>query len=431
MKYLKETLKNGMTVIIIPMNDTGEISCGFFVDVGLKNENEKIHGISHYLEHMIFRGTKNRRSEILAKELNALGHLYNAATNARFTYYYFNGDSYNIKKTLDILIDIYANPAFRKKDIEIEKKVIFEEMRLANDKPEFKLYKSMIKKFLRGSILSLEIIGTEESIDNITKEDFVTYRKQHYRPDNTVFVIAGDIAPIPILKLLEKYLSNIPNPVNPPSYSEDELKLIVHNNILQQEKPFISVTKNSTLNQTYVLLCFPLIDLVFDYGLELEMIMHILVSDFNSRLMKALRIKNGITYGMSMTMEKFYDAGVLMLNMALHPNELINGINIVFRELEKIKKELITPEEKKNAVNALDTDDFPKNPHSVMIYFGEGFLENRNFVPEYIDNRNYLNRITREKLKNICNQIFLKSKTNLFLYGNVDDTIIDKIKWME
>lgn len=430
MRYLKEVLDNGMTIAIVPLK-TAEMSCGFFVNAGLKNETKINNGISHFLEHMTFRGTKTRSAEDIVKELSKLGHEYNAATTARHTYYYFNGDAENMKKTIDLLIDIYVNPALKKRDIDIEKKVILEEMRLINDRPTHKLHKSMTKKFLSGTSLAMEIIGTEDTVNGITKEDFLLYRKQHYTPDNTVFVITGNINPLPVMKILHQYLSELKNPLSVNKYDDSNDKLTIMKNIMQQDKPFLSINKNTTMQQAYVLVCFPITDLLIDFMLEIEMIMYILANgEFDSRLVNALRTKNGITYVVDSSIEKFYDVGMFMLEMAMNPDQLLTGINIIFRELEKMKKEPVTLEERSKAIDALDIDDFPEDAHSTLIYFGIGCLENRDFLPVYNDYHEKLSKITRDKLLKVANMLFQKNRTNLFIYGNVDESIADKIIWM-
>src|SRR5439155_15146655 len=143
MKYTKKILDNGITIVLAPMKTTNIITAGFFLKVGAINETDQNNGIAHFLEHMMFKGTEHRTSTEIFRQLDVIGAEYNAATTMENTYYYIYGNSDDTKKILDVMLDIYINPVFNTSEINKEKKVIIEEMRMRYDRPTMKLYDVM------------------------------------------------------------------------------------------------------------------------------------------------------------------------------------------------------------------------------------------------------------------------------------------------
>ena len=172
MKVIQKILDNGLNIILIPQENTKLITMGFFVNAGSRNENENNSGVAHFLEHMMFKGTTNRTSTQMFTELDTMGAVYNAATGDQYTFYYIYGNSSDTKKMLDILLDIYINPKFEDKEINKEKKVIIEEMRMRYDASLMKLYSVLHKKFFKDTSLEREVIGTFETVMDSQKKRF-------------------------------------------------------------------------------------------------------------------------------------------------------------------------------------------------------------------------------------------------------------------
>ena len=428
MKYIKEILSNGMITILVPLKHTSIVAMGFFVRAGARNENNNNNGIAHFLEHMMFKGTTNREPVDMFNQLDKMGTVYNAATSLHDTYYYMYGDNENIKKMMDIIFDMYINPKLGTRDINKERKVIIEEMRMIYDMPINKLYSSLHKKIFADTSLSREVIGTYQTIDNIKRKDFLEFKETYYRPDNTVFVIAGNFNPVPISKLINKHLSRIPIPDNKLKTYYDE-KAIIINNIHSQSEPYVSIKKNKFLQQTYVLLSFPFSNDVISDRNTAPFICQLLTSGFSSRLTKALRVDNGITYNINSDTIMYSDASILVISAVINPVEFITGIKIIFRELKKIKSDLITKAEHSKIAQMMKNDilySFSR-PAEIMTYFGLNFAADRGFKPNVKKEIEQLHPITRKKIRDDSNKIFVRNKINMFIYGNVDDTNFDFI----
>lgn len=437
MKYQKKKLSNGMTIILVPIKDTKIITMGFFVKAGARNETEKNNGIAHFLEHMMFKGTTNRTSKELFDELDYLGTIYNAATTMQHTFYYIYGNSDDTKKLLDIILDIYINPLFGAKEISKEKNVIIEEMRLRFDTPYMKLYAEIHLKIFAGTSLARQIIGTVENIENFKKKDLVDFRKKWYTPEETVFVVTGNFNPTMIYRMIKDILV-LPERSNSADVTKKsqsyqmtrcEEKEIIIQNISTQTEPYVYIKKNVYIKQVYVILVFPLYDLYKTKSREIDLLTQLLASGSSSRLSTALREKKGITYEQNAYPIVYSDVGLYLIQMTINPSDLIMGLKIVFKELKKTKRKLISNEEMTKIYNISKNDSIYSlvKPSELLTYFGLNFLHNRNFNPDIDKELRKLKKIKPIDIQNVCKDIFVRDKINLFMYGNVTETDFDFI----
>lgn len=426
MKYIRKVLDNGMNILMIPMKDTQIVSMGFFVKAGSRNEDNSNSGVAHFLEHMMFKGTENRTAEQMFKELDNMGTVYNAATTTQYTYYYVYGNSDDTKKILDVMLDIYINPQFDSKEIKKERKVIIEEMRMRSDAPMQKLYSIMHKKFFNGTSLSRDIIGNLDTINNLKKRDFINFRESTYKPENTVFVISGNFSPQPIFSIVKKFLDPLENlPRSPVTYFTEKDKII--KNMHNQEEPYVYIKQNTLVQQVYVLLSFPLYDLYSYKYHEIDLLTQLLSAGSSSRLNQALREKHGITYTSTAYPIVYSDCGLFLIQMVMNPTELIKGLKILMKELNRIKNELISKEELQKIINVTKNDMLYSlvKPIDVLTYYGINALYNREFKPNIKKELENIKKIKRPQIKKIAEDIFIRDRINLFLYGNVNETNFD------
>lgn len=428
MKYIKKVLDNGMNIILVPMENTHIISMGFFVKAGSRNESDNNSGIAHFLEHMMFKGTSNRTSEQLFNELDMLGSVYNAATTAQYTYYYIYGNSNDTKKLLDIMLDIYINTEFTTKEINKERKVIIEEMRMRSDYPLMKLYSAMHKKIFAGTSLARDVIGTFDTVMNFNKKDLTDFRSALYKPENTVFVISGNLSPEPVYKIIKSVIDPLKNsPESAVLYTNE--RIIINKNMNDQSEPYVYIKQNNLYQQVYVIIAFPMYDLYSYEGDEINLLTQLLSGGFSSRLSKALREENGITYSSSAYPIVYSDFGLFIVQMVLNPTALIKGLQITFKELKKTKNDLMTKEELIKVVNMTSNETLFSliKPSDISTWIGLNFLADRNFKPNLKNEINSLKKISRHDVQKVAKEIFLRDKINLFIYGNVEETNYDFI----
>ena len=163
-KYEQKILDNGLKVILVKLKDTAVISMGFFIKAGSRDETNGNGGVAHFLEHMMFKGTKKRNANKLFQQLDAIGAEYNATTAMEYTYYYLYGNMDNTRELLDITIDMYCNPTFSTKELNKERKVIIEEKRMRFDSPYMHLHSMLEKRIFAGTILAQSAIGIQMKV---------------------------------------------------------------------------------------------------------------------------------------------------------------------------------------------------------------------------------------------------------------------------
>ena len=421
MRYIKKVLDNGMYIIMVPLKETKIITMGFFIKAGSRNETDENSGIAHFLEHMMFKGTEGRTAEKLFNQLDSLGAVYNAATTAQHTYYYVYGAAEDIKELLDVILDIYINPKFETKEMNSEKKVIIEEMRMRFDSPLIKLYSTMHKKIFAGTSLARDVIGNVNTIMDFKKSDLINFRSSLYKPENTVFVVSGNFNPAPVYQILKKVLGPLENSsTSAVTYFHE--KPIIFKNMASQKEPYIYVKKSDLHEQAYVILAFPIYDLYSYKYRQIDLLTQLLSAGFSSRLYKALREENGLTYVSAAYPIVYSDSGLFLIQMILNPSEIVRGIKIVMTELKKIKNELMSKEELNKIINITKNEAIYSliKPIDFLIYFGINFLSNREFNPDLDKELGKIKKVTRAEIQKIAKEIFVRDKINLFIYGKVD-----------
>ena len=426
MKYIRKILDNDMNIILVPITDNKIITMGFFIKAGSRNESIDNSGVAHFLEHMMFKGTKHRTTSALFEELDIIGANYNAATTTQHTYYYIYGNIDDTKKILDIILDIYMNAIFDPNEIKKEKKVIIEEMRMRSDLPMMKLYSAMHRKIFAGTSLSRDIIGNADTLMNITKKDLTDFRESLYKPENTIFVVTGNFNPNVMFKMIHENLNFLKNsPQSPLTYYHE--RPIITKNMEGQMEPYVYAKQNNKFQQVYVLLAFPMYDLYSYKYNEINLLSQLLSSGFSSRLNKSLREENGITYASNAYPIVYSDSGVYLIQMIVNPTELVKGLKIIMSVLKNIKEELMTQKEMTKIVNVSKNDSIYSliNPLDILTYFGINYLIDRNFKPDFDKKFSKIEKITRAQVQKVAKEIFIHDKINLFLYGNMIETNYD------
>src|SRR3989344_5944638 len=211
MRFSKKVLHNGLRVIIVPMKDNPTVTVLVLVEAGSKYEGKKNNGISHFLEHMCFKGTTKRPKAIdISKELDALGSHYNAFTAQEYTGYYAKSDAKHFVNIFDIVSDIYLNSTFPETEMQKEKGVIIEEINMYEDTPPKHLQDLIMKLLYGDQPAGWNIAGEKKNILNMKRDDFVNYHKKHYLPEATVLVVSGQVKQKEVFKEVNKIFGKIP-----------------------------------------------------------------------------------------------------------------------------------------------------------------------------------------------------------------------------
>ena len=209
--FLRKTLSNGIRVIAQPLMHFKSVSIGVWIKTGSACETDEENGISHFIEHMFFKGTENRSAKQIAADMDKIGGQINAFTSKECTCYHAKVMSEKIVNAIDVLSDIVTHSLFDPAEIEKEKGVVIEEINMSNDNPEDLAHEMMSVTYFTGNPLSKTILGPADNIRKITRQKIIKYLDVHYFPENMVISVAGNFEENFLLDQLEKYFAGYKN----------------------------------------------------------------------------------------------------------------------------------------------------------------------------------------------------------------------------
>lgn len=335
----KTTLDNGLKIATEQIESVKSVSVGIWVKTGSRNETDKQAGITHFLEHMLFKGTESRSSYDIAMSMESVGGYLNAFTSSEYTCYYSRCINTQLDKALDVLSDMVLNPSFPQEEIEKEKKVVIEEMKMYRDSPDDYLFEEFSNKLFEGHPLGRPIIGFEETVSAFERQDLYDYMEQRYQPENLLVAVAGNADHDHVVKLVEEYFGDLPTrdgkeheqELTP--YSVSELKL----------------TKD--IEQTHLILGRRGLDYDHDDKYRLLLSNTVLGGGMSSRLHQNIREKYGYCYSINTFNQSYQDTGVYGVYVGTDKDYVKHVRKLIEQELEKLQDEPI-PEKELNEAKA-------------------------------------------------------------------------------
>lgn len=410
--YKKTTLSNGLRVITIPVKNANSVTVLVLVGTGSKYETKNINGISHFLEHMFFKGTKKRQNTLKVSEtLDEIGGQYNAFTSKEITGFWAKVDKKHADTALDWISDIFLNSKFEEKEMNREKGVIIEELNMYLDTPTAYVGE-LFEDLLYGDQPSgWRIIGTKENILNFNRDKVLDYYKNHYSSDNVVVCVAGDIKPPQIEEKIKNYFGKTKKGKFSGKLPTKEI----------QTEPKTMVHEKKT-DQTH--LCLG----VRAYGINdprryaLSLIAIILGGNMSSRLFISVRERNGLAYYIHTSPEMFTDSGYLVTQAGVKSDGLEKAITLILAEYRDIKNKKITAAELKKAKDylrgtmalSLDATDAQASFYATQEIMGQKIL-----TPE--EKLKMIDRVSASDVKKVAEDIFKKEKLNLAVIGPIEE----------
>ena len=352
--YKISKLKNGITVIKAPVKGTKALTIMAMFPVGSRYEQPDLSGCSHFVEHMMFKGTVKRPTHLeISRELDAFGAEYNAFTSKDYTGYYIKTGEINMNKAFDWLADIVFNSKFETEEVEKEKGVIIEEMRMYEDNPMMAV-DDMFERLMFGANhpLGRYIVGNTETLRGMTREGLWNYYKDYYFPGNMVLVVAGNINEKKLRKSL-LYFSNIDHKIFGKKDSKalkDKFETFSWNNQLLPWTDRLAVSERK-IDQTQMILGFPGLRSNDKNRYALSVLLTILGGGMSSRLFVEVREKQGLAYAVNTGSTAFRDVGVVTIQAGLDSTRLGAAIAVIKGELEKIKDHPVSAKELLDAKN--------------------------------------------------------------------------------
>ncbi len=412
MQYKKTILNNGLRVITVPMKDNPTVTVLVLVEAGSKYENKKNNGISHFLEHMCFKGTKRRPlNSDISTELDNIGANYNAFTSQEYTGYYAKAEYSKINNLIDIVTDMYLNPIFDKKEIEKEKGVIIEEINMYEDLPQYKVQNLITSLVYRDQPAGFDIAGPKANIKKMSQIDFISYRSKHYKAPATTVVVAGNFSEGKIIKSIRNIFSVMPS-------TKKGFKEKVKE---KQLKPKISVFRKET-DQTHLVLALRTFGVFDERSKVMKVLNGVLNAGMSSRLFKKLRDEMGVCYYVRASQDAFTDHGLYTVSAGVDSKRVKEVISVILNEFNKLKTELVSEKElkkvKQNLIGrmylSLESSD------SLAEFFGgQEILNEKLKNPEKI--KTEIESVTAEEVRILAKEIFVNNGLNLAVVGRFDN----------
>ncbi|MFC1668006.1 M16 family metallopeptidase [Chlamydiota bacterium] len=409
-------LKNGAQVVGVNLPFMESISVGIWIGIGGRFEVDELLGISHFLEHLLFKGTKRRSALEITQEIEGAGGSMNAFTSQEFTCYFAKVLKDNYTVAIDILSDIVLNPIYTRKEVEKERKIIQEEIHMGIDIPSQHVQDLLDTIMWPDHPLCRQLIGTEKTLAGISHEHLISFKNEHYLPSQFVIALAGNLKDIDYIPVLESYFAVNSNKkeFSTPYFTEKAHSFTVTSQYRKTEQTHVALGIRS----------YPRDD---KKRLALKLLNVILGGNMSSRLFQVIREKEGLSYDISSQVESFFDTGALIISAGLDNKRVKKGVSCIISELKKLKRETVSSVEfenaKKYAIGQLRLMNEKTSSH--MFYAGESLLclGKIKSINEVIQT---LKKLTCDDIKKVANELFINEKLSLALIGPLKN--MDTIK---
>lgn len=394
------------------MLDNPSVTILVMVEAGSKYETKKNNGISHFLEHMVFKGTTKRPKAIdISKGLDGIGAHYNAFTSQEFTGYYAKADTRHTDTILDVVSDMYNNPLFDAKEMEKEKGVIVEEIRMYQDLPQRHVHDLFMELLYGDQPAGWNVAGTEANVKFFKHEDLVSYRKEHYVSGSTTVIAAGSFDEAKMIEKIEKAFAGISDDSN-----KAKLKVVESQKVPRNKTAF------KETDQTHLVIgvrTFPILDKRIP---TMQVLATILGGGMSSRLFSKMRDQLGICYYIKTAHDPFTDHGVLTVSAGVDNSRVKEAIKGILSECARLKDELISEAELKKAKDyiagttmlELETSDARAEFYGVQEVM-------KKFIEKPEDMIKAVNKVTARDVRKLAKEIFVNERLNMAVIGRAKE----------
>ncbi len=412
MHYEKRVFKNGLRCIVAPMPDTEAVTLWVLFGTGSKYEDKKINGISHFLEHLFFKGTKKRpKPGQIWRELDKTGSQKNAFTSKEFTGYYVKSASKFFDVSLDVVSDILLNPLFKKEEIEKERGVILQEISMYEDDPRRQAYE-VLEELLYGDCpAGWDTAGYPETVKNITRDDILKYRNSHYLASNAVVVVAGNVLKEKVFSKVEKaFLGMVDGKkVNKQKVSE------------KQFRPTVKFKKKDA-DQTHVRMAVRAYDFYDERRYPLMLLQTILGGNSSSRLWTEIRERSGLSYYVGASAEQYTDTGYMVASAGVPHKTLPMVVKKIVKIFKDLKTKGISEIELRLAKDFIGGSmplAFESTDEVATYLASQELFYNKIMLPEEILSK--IEKIKKNEVNSVAKDIFKPQKINMAAIGPHED----------
>ncbi len=408
--YSKQILKNNVRLVTVPQKEAATATLLVLVKVGSRYETKKLSGISHFIEHMMFKGTKKRPNTLaITKEMDGIGAEFNAFTGRDATGYYVKASSKHLPLAIDVLSDMLLNSKFEAVEVEKEKGTIVEEINMYEDNPRMCIEEVFDELIFEGNSMSRSIAGTRDTVRGMTNLDMIGYKNKFYGSANIVVTVSGKFTDAD-LKLIEKSF------VFSSSVKKNSFSLFVND----QKAPRFKIKFRET-EQAQLTMGFPAYSYFDDKLYALNLLAVILGGNMSSRLFLEVREKHGLAYSVRSGLDIYEDTGSLIVSAGLDKIRIEKALTLICKELKRIKKDLNSAEIKRGkeflaGKTALDLED---SASAAQWYGQQELFTGKMLTPA--EKIAKIMAVTKADLVTVAEEVINFNKANLAIIGPFKD----------
>lgn len=410
--FKKVQLSNGLRLVYEKIPYVRSVSVGLWVGTGSRNETSENNGISHFIEHMLFKGTAKRSAKDIAECIDSIGGQINAFTGKECTCYYTKTLDTHLDIAMDVLSDMFFNSSFASDDISVEKRVVVEEIGMYEDTPEELVHDIFSEMVWDGNPLGYPILGTEKCINKFDKDMILKYMEEFYTPYNTVISVAGNFDEGKLIELVNNYFQNWKS------------KATYNNNFSPAQYKVNKIVREKDTEQVHLCMGFEGIGHGSDKLYSLLSLNNILGGGMSSRLFQNIREKRGLVYSIYSYPSTYQGSGLFVIYAGMNPEYFQTVIDLIKAELETIIKEGITKDElaktkeqlKGNYILGLESTS------SRMNSIGKSeLLTGKIKTPEEILQK--IDRVNMDSIDQMIKRVFNFEKMSISAVGNIKNKL--------
>ena len=387
--FTVQKLANGQTVVVYEIHNNPIVTIDTWIKTGSINENDKNNGISHFLEHLFFKGTKAHPVGEIDKILESKGAIVNAATSKDFTHYYITIPSENFNTALDLHSDMLLNPQIPRKELEKERKVVLEEISKDGNTPSRKVYDNLNDLMYITHPYRRKVIGTEENIGIMRREEILDYFNKFYSPSNMVTIVVGDVDTQKVLDKIQKNFNQDYKKAIKTSYKKEHQ--------LQSQKRKIEYS--SETQSGYMMIGFRGVDIVNHDTYALDVLSEILGGGNSSKLYRDIKEQKGLAYSISASNSSFKDDGLFFVTANFIPSNEKKLEDAIFSVISYIQKYGVTEEELDIAKKKIINETFYSRESTANIASELGYVMTLTGNPDFYSN--YINEINKVTTRDV------------------------------
>jgi predicted Zn-dependent peptidase len=404
-KYTLSRLPNGLTVASVSLPHMSSVSVGLWVGVGGRYEPAALSGASHFIEHMLFKGTRKRNAAEISQSVEGLGGYLNAFTSEEMTCFYSKARHDKFDDLLEVLMDMFLNSEFDRAELDKERNVIKEELAMYLDQPQQHVHELLNETLWPDQPLGRSLTGTPETLDAMRRDHLIAYKNKNYVTDSMLIAAAGNIDHGTVVKAVSRFARNFPRATRPAFQPA----------VVEQRAPRLRLQTKQT-EQTQIALGIRTCSRHDERRFALRILNTILGENMSSRLFQIIREDHGLAYNICSHASCFDDVGSITISAGLETDRLEKALRLTLRELKKLADKAPAAGELRRArdyvIGTLDLS--MENTENQMMWLGEQYLGYDKVEPPR-ELKEKLAKVTASEVRQVAKDFFQPARLNLAL----------------